>query len=167
LGERFHLSQGVAGLSATAYLQPAAWIGLVVGGMWSDLASRRNPRGRIYVTIFGLCIAAPSVFLGTHAPVYWVAIAGFMLWTFGAAFANANMMPILCLIAHERYRATGYGIINFCSCLVGGITIYLGGALRDAHISVTVIFNASVVITLFCCWLLYLIKPSQASASQL
>jgi hypothetical protein len=47
-------------------------------------------------------------------------------------FANANMMPIVCLIADERYRATGYGIINFCSCFIGGITIYLGGALRDA-----------------------------------
>lgn len=164
LGERFHLSQGIAGLSATAYLQPAAWIGLIVGGIWSDFASRRSPRGRIYVTIFGLCVAAPSIFLGVHAPVYWVAIAGFMLWSFGAAFANANMMPILCLITDKRYRATGYGILNFCSCLIGGITIYLGGALRDARVSVAVVFNASVVITLFCCYLLYLIKPTQTVA---
>jgi predicted MFS family arabinose efflux permease len=165
LGERFHLSQGTAGLSATAYLQPAAWIGLIVGGLWSDFASRRSPRGRIYVTIFGLCIAAPSIYLGIHAPTYWVAIAGFMLWSFGGAFANANMMPILCLITDERYRATGYGILNFCSCLIGGITIYLGGALRDAQISVSVIFNASVFITLFCCYLLYLIKPAQTSST--
>lgn len=164
LGERFSLSQGTAGLSATAYLQPAAWIGLIVGGIWSDRASRRNPRGRILVTIFGLCIAAPSIFLGVHSPVFWVAIAGFMLWSFGGAFANANMMPILCLITDERYRATGYGIINFCSCVIGGVTIYLGGALRDAQISVAVIFNASVGITLFCCYLLYLIKPAQTNA---
>ncbi len=166
LGERFHLSQGVAGLSATAYLQPAAWFGLLVGGLWSDFASRRSPRGRIYVTIFGLCIAAPSIYLGVHAPVYWVAIAGFMLWSFGGAFANANMMPILCLITDERYRATGYGILNFCSCFIGGITIYLGGVLRDAQISVSVIFNVSVAITLLCCWLLYQIKPASSVTPQ-
>jgi hypothetical protein len=47
---------------------------------------------------------------------------------------------------------------------MGGITIYLGGALRDAAISVTVIFNASVLILLFCAGLLYLIKPAQSVA---
>src|SRR5688572_28295397 len=38
LGERFNLSQGTAGLSATGYLQPAAWVGLIVGGILSDRA---------------------------------------------------------------------------------------------------------------------------------
>jgi len=164
LGERFNLTQGTAGMSATGYLQPATWIGLVVGGLWSDYASRRNPRGRMYVTIIGLGIAAPSIFLGVNASVLWMAIAGFMLWSFGVAFVNSNMMPILCLISDERYRATGYGILNLCSCIVGGITIYLGGALRDAHIPVAIIFDAAVFITLICCCLLYLIKPIATSA---
>ena len=166
LGERFNLTQGTAGMSATGYLQPATWVGLIVGGMWSDYASRSNPRGRIYVTIFGLCIAAPAIFLGVHATGFWMAIAGFMLWSFGVAFVNSNMMPILCLISHERYRATGYGILNLCSCLVGGATIYLGGALRDAQIPVTRIFDASVFILLSCCIILYLIKPKTAVATQ-
>ena len=76
------------------------------------------------------------------------------------------MMPILCLIVDERYRATGYGILNLCSTSIGGVTIYLGGVLRDAHIPVTVIFNASVLILLLCCGLLYLIKlPKLATIS--
>jgi MFS family permease len=164
LAERFHLTQGTAGLSATGYLQPAAWIGLIIGGVWSDYASRRNPRGRLYVTIVGLCIAAPSIYLGANANMFWAAMAGFMMWSFGVAFVNANMMPILCLIANERYRATGYGILNLCSTSIGGITIYLGGALRDAQIPVTVIFNVSVLILLLCCALLYLIKLPVAAA---
>ena len=166
LGERFSLSQGTAGMSATGYLQPAAWVGLIVGGMWSDFASRRNPRGRLYVTIVGLCIAAPAIYLGTNATVLWAAIAGFMVWSFGLAFANANMMPILCLIADQRHRATGYGILNLCSTSIGGATIYLGGALRDARIPVTVIFNASVFILLICCVLLYLIKLPPGAAAK-
>lgn len=164
LGERFHLSQGTAGLSATGYLQPATWLGLLVGGFWSDYASRRHPRGRIYVTILGLCLAAPSILLGANTGIFWAAIAGFMLWSFGVAFVNANMMPILCLIADARYRATGYGILNLFSCFIGGITIYLGGALRDAQIPVTVIFNASVLILLLCAGVLYLIRPAPAAA---
>ncbi len=162
LGEKFHLTQGTAGMSATGYLQPATWIGLIVGGMWSDYASRRNPRGRLLVTICGLGIAAPAIFLGVNATTFGMAMAGFMIWSFGVAFVNSNMMPILCLIAHERYRATGYGILNLCSCLIGGVTIYLGGALRDAKIPVERIFDASVYIILICCVLLYLIKPAPA-----
>jgi len=166
LAEKFSLSQGTAGLSATGYLQPASWVGLIVGGMLSDYASRKTERGRLYVTILGLCLAAPSIFLGVNTSVFWAAIAGFMLWSFGTAFANANMMPILCQIADVRYRATGYGILNLCSCIVGGVTIYLGGALRDADIPVTVVFNASVLITVLCCGLLYLIKPRPAALSE-
>jgi hypothetical protein len=167
LGERFHLSQTAAGFSATGYLQPAVWLGLIVGGTWSDFASKKNPRGRIYVTIVGLCIAGPSIWLGANATTFWASILGFMLWSFGVAFVNANMMPILCLIADKRYRATGYGILNLCSTSIGGATIYLGGALRDAQIPVTVIFNVSVFILLLCGGLLALIKltpPSTAKA---
>lgn len=163
LGERFNLSQGTAGLSATGYLQPAAWVGLIIGGLLSDYASRRTARGRLYVTMLGLAIAAPSIWLGANATVFWAAIAGFMLWSFGVAFVNANMMPILCLIAPERSRATGYGILNLCSTSIGGVTIYLGGALRDASIPVTVIFNASVFILFVCIGLLYLIKLPAAT----
>lgn len=164
LGERFHLDQGTAGLSATGYLMPATWIGLLIGGIWSDRASRRNPRGRIFVTIFGLGLAAPSILIGANAASFWIAIAGFMLWTFGVAFVNANMMPILCVVTDPRYRATGYGVLNFFSCFIGGLTIYLGGALRDASIPVTVIFNASVVLLLVCAGLLALIKPTRPVA---
>ena len=167
LGERFALSQGAAGLSATGYLQPAAWIGLIIGGLWSDRASRTNPRGRLYVTMVGLGLAAPAIFLGANSHVLWAAIAGFMLWSFGLAFVNANMMPILCLIADERQRATGYGVLNLCSTSIGGVTIYLGGALRDAHIPVTVIFNASVVILIVCIGLLSLIKLPPALPARL
>jgi len=164
LAERYQLSQGEAGLSATGYLQPATWVGLLVGGALSDWASRRSDRGRILVTVGGLLFAAPCIFVGINTHVFWMAIAGFMLWSFGIAFVNANMMPILCLIADERYRATGYGILNLLSCFIGGVTIYAGGALRDAHIPVTVIFNVSVAILVLCAGLLYLIRPAPAKS---
>jgi MFS family permease len=120
LGERFHLSQGTAGISATGYLQPAVWIGLLIGGVWSDHWSRTHPRGRIFVTVIGLGVAAPSIFFAVNAATFWMTIAAFMLWALSSAFANANMMPILCSIVEERYRTTGYGVLNLCSCTIGG-----------------------------------------------
>jgi MFS family permease len=165
LGERFHLTQGAAGLSATGLLQPAVWIGLLIGGAWSDRWSQTHKRGRIFVTMIGLGIAAPSIFFAVNAQAYWLAMAAFMLWALSTAFANANMMPILCLIVDERYRATGYGLLNLFSSIVGGLTIYIGGALRDAHIAVDRIFICAAFLTAFCVVLLALIRPMAAPTS--
>jgi MFS family permease len=166
LGERFNLSQGTAGLSATGYLQPASWIGLLIGGAWADRWSRRDERGRIFVTIIGLCIVAPAIFFAVNAPALVFAIGGFMVSSFAMAFANANMMPILCLVTDERYRATGYGILNLFACVVGGLTIYLGGALRDADIPVTIVFECAAASVLVCAAMLWFIKPKPAAPAQ-
>lgn len=166
LGERFQLSQGAAGLSATGYLQPAAWLGLLIGGAWADRWSRRHRKGRIFVTAIGLCAAAPALLFASATHGLWFALGGFMFNAFATAFANANMMPILCLVTDERYRATGYGILNLCSCMVGGLTIYLGGALRDAHVHVGIVFAGAAVSLLVCAALLLLIKPDPATSPE-
>ena len=69
------------------------------------------------------------------------------------------MMPILCLISDPRYRATGYGVLNMFACIVGGFGIYAGGALRDKHIDLSILFQAAAAIMLVCVLLLFLIKP--------
>ena len=69
------------------------------------------------------------------------------------------MMPILCLVSDPRYRATGYGVLNMFACVVGGVTIYIGGALRDAQVDVNKIFFFAAGSVLVCAVLLFLIKP--------
>lgn len=44
------------------------------------------------------------------------------------------------------------------------MAIYLGSALRDAKISVPMIFDISVFVILICCCLLFLIKPTQTTS---
>lgn len=154
LNEHFNLSQGVAGLTATAYMQIALLCGVLVGGAWADRWFRTNLRGRIYVPMIGLCVAAPGVLLAGNTTVLPFAILGLVIYGFTRAFADSNMMPILCQVTDPRYRATGYGILNFCATMVGGATIYLGGALRDAQINVSLIFAFASVSLLGCAGLL-------------
>ncbi len=162
LNEQFNLTQGKAGLTSTGYLQTALLFGVLVGGVWADRWHRTNPNGRIYVPLIGMCIAAPGVLLAGHAAVLPFAIAGLVIYGFMRAFADSNMMPILCQVTDPRYRATGYGILNLCSTLVGGATIYLGGALRDAHVNVSLIFYFAAFSLLGCAGLLWAIKPRRA-----
>ena len=87
------------------------------------------------------------------------AIAGLIIYGLAKAFSDTNMMPILSLVSDARYRATGYGVLNFFSCTVGGLTIYVGGALRDAQIDVNRIFFFAAGSLIFCAGLLFFVKP--------
>lgn len=159
-GERFELSQGTAGFSATGYLAAAMFVGALVGGAWADRWSRTNPRARILVPIIGLCIAAPAVFLAAYTLSFPVAITGIMIYGVTRYFTDANMMPVLCLVADPRYRATGFGVLNLAACLVGGLAIYAGGMLRDAKVDVSYMFQFAAAGLILCAVLFSFVKPS-------
>lgn len=165
LNEQFHLTQGVAGLSATGYLQGASLVGLLIGGFCADRWSRTNERGRMFVPAIGLCLAAPGILLAANASVLSLAIAGLIFYGLTRASTDANMMPVLCLVCDPRYRATGYGLLNLCSCFVGGLTVYVGGALRDARVEVRSVFQVAAFSLLVCAGLLFLLKPTAQTAS--
>ena len=162
--EQFRLDQGAAGISATSYLAGAMLLGKLVGGAWADRWSRTNERARILVPAIGLFIAAPATLLVANTSVLALAIAGLSLYGFMRVFSDANLMPILCQVSDRRYRATGYGVLNLFSCLVGGITVYLGGVLRDAHISVSALFQAAALGLLVCGVLMVCVKPQKPDA---
>ncbi|MDB6024212.1 MAG: transporter [Verrucomicrobiales bacterium] len=159
--EHFHLSQTEAGFRAALPLQIAAMIGVVVGGALADFWSRKNERNRVFVVVVGLLLAAPGIMFAAKTDVQLFAIGGLVLYGLTRSFADSNMMPILCMVADTRYRATGYGVLNFFSCLVGGATNYYGGVLRDAHQNVSDIFKFSAISLVGCAVILFLVKPSK------
>lgn len=163
--EHFHLDQGAAGLSATSILATAMVFGKLTGGAWADRWSRTQVRGRILVPAIGLFVAAPAVLLVAKTNVLALAIIGLSLYGLTRTFSDANMMPILCQIADPRHRATGYGVLNMFATIVGGITIYIGGALRDAHVSVGALFQLAALGLLVCGGLLLFIRPRPAGSS--
>lgn len=145
LREHFSLGQGAAGMSATAYLQVASFVAILVGGVWADRWSMTNPRGRMYVTAIGFAAAAPALFLMGTTSLLPVAILGLIFYGFGRGFYDANLMPILRQLIDERYSATGYGILNFIGCMLGGAMTYAGGALRDAHVPFGQVFQGAAL----------------------
>lgn len=157
--QHFNLSQKVAGIYATAYLYPASVVGLILGGVLADKWIKKNRRARMLVPAIGLCIAAPITFFAGSTSVSVIAIIFFMIYAVTKAFSDTNMMPILSTIADKNTRATGYGILNLCGCIVGGLGIYAGGYLRDANISFSVIFKSASLLIPVCILFLLLIKP--------
>jgi predicted MFS family arabinose efflux permease len=159
LTEQFHMSQGRAGLTALGYIYSTSILGMVIGGAWADRWSRSQPRARIWVGAIGVLIAAPAIMLAANTTSLVLLAIGLMTYGFARPFPDANMAPILCQIVDARYMATGYGILNALATLIGGVTIYAGGALRDAHISITTVFNFGAFGLLVCAVLLWFVKP--------
>jgi len=157
--ERFHLTQGVAGLTATSYLQAATLLGLIIGGTWADRWAGTNSRARILVPAIGLCISAPGLLLLSQTNVLNIAIIGLMIHGLTRSFTDANMMPALCLVSDPRYRATGYGVLNLFSCLIGGSAPYIGGKLRDAQIGLNQLFVFAALNMLVCAAVMFCVKP--------
>ncbi|MDB6093585.1 MAG: transporter [Verrucomicrobia bacterium] len=164
-GDHFKLSQGEAGMSATGYLQPAAWVGILLGAWLADRWSKVHPRGRIFAVAISLTLAVPCILVGSHTNVFAIALIGFMLHSAAYNFSDSNMMPILCLVTDARYRATGYGLLNLFGCVMGGVTIYIGGMLRDAHADLAHIFEGAAAGMAICAILLLCMKPRPVPAN--
>ena len=141
LNEEFHLSQGLAGFSASGYLAGASLLGMLIGGGWADRWARTNERGRIYVPAIGLFIAAPSILLAAGTSLLPLALCGLIGYGLARTFCDVNVMPILCIVVDPRYRATGFGVLNACGNFLGGLMIYAGGVMRDSGVNVGRVFQ--------------------------
>lgn len=159
----FNLSLGEAGISATAFIQAASFIGVITGGIIADRWSRKNPKGRVYIMAIGFIIGGPFLFLMSSTLVFGIAIASIVLFGLAKGFHDANFMPVICQVVDQRYRATGYGIMSFFSVIAGALMIYLGGVLKDAGISLALVFQISAVGVLLSGLILLLIRPNAES----
>lgn len=158
LKDHFHLNLGEAGISATGYIQIGSFIGVIVGGILADRWTRKNNRGRLYILIIGFSLGAPFLFLMASTSIFSIAILAMLIFGLARGFNDANMMPILRQIADSRYIATGYGFLNFLSTIVGGLMVYAGGALKDAQVDLSIVYQVSAVAMLLATWLLFAIK---------
>jgi MFS family permease len=156
--ELFNLSQTAAGKYATVYLYPMSIVGLILGGFLADRWRKTSPYARISVPAIGLSIAAPCVFLASYSSVLVFAVIFFMLYALTKMTVDANLMPVLCMVADKRYRATGYGLMNMFATCIGGIGIYVAGALRDSHINLGIVYRMASLSILVCIGLLILVK---------
>ncbi|MCF0172942.1 MAG: MFS transporter, partial [Bacteroidales bacterium] len=156
--EKFNLTQTRSGFLATACLSPAQVAGLLLGGFIADWWSRRNKYSRISIPIIGIVIAAPCAFLGSFIPVLWAAVGFFLMYGMFRMFVDTNLMPIICATVDSRYRATGYGMMNMFTTVLGGLAAFIAGHLRDGGYDIRLIFMAMAATLTVSAVFLVLIK---------
>ncbi len=156
LYERFRMGLAEAGFTATFYIQIASIGGIILGGWLADRWSARSKRGRVYIQTCGVLLASPFLFLLGYANSFAVLVAALVLFGIGRGFYDCNTMPVLCQVARDDLRSTGYGIFNFAGCLVGGVAAALAGALKNV-IGLAAAFQIAAAILCLSGFLLLLI----------
>jgi len=161
LKEHFDLSQGIAGVSATLYVNLAAMAGALMGGWLADRLMRITSRGRILVSAAGMALFIPALFGVGNAGTLTTAILFLIVFGIGWGYFDCNNMPILTQIVRPELRATGYGIMNLASISCGGFADWGFGALRDRNVPLNWIFGAFAGVALLSVGLVLMIRPKR------
>jgi len=159
LKDKFHIGQGLAGVSATLYTNLAALGAVFLGGYLSDKAIRKNIRGRIFVSATGMALIVPAIFGVGNASSLGMAIGFLMLFGAGWGLFDGNNMPILSQLVRPEQRATAYGLMNLVSISCGGLADFWFGKMRDAKIPLNVIFGMFSLTVLVSVGLILLVRP--------
>ncbi len=159
LKDKFHIGQGLAGVSATLYTNLAALGAVFLGGYLSDKAIRKNIRGRIFVSATGMALIVPAIFGVGNASSLGMAIGFLMLFGAGWGLFDGNNMPILSQVVRPEQRATAYGLMNLVSISCGGLADFWFGKMRDAKIPLNVIFGMFSLTVIVSVGLILLVRP--------
>lgn len=160
------IGQGVAGVSATLYVNIASLLGAFAGGWLADRLMRGTMRGRIYVSALGMSLLIPALFGVGNSATLLIAILFLVLFGIGWGFFDCNNMPILSQIVRPELRATGYGIMNLVSISCGGLADLAFGMLRDRQVPLNTIFGVFASLAMFSVILVMLIRPRPELARQ-
>lgn len=161
LKQQFGIGQGKAGVSATLYVNIAALIGVVLGGVLADRWMKRTNRGRIYISALGMAFIIPALFGVGNAGTLVIAVIFLAVFGIGWGFFDCNNMPILCQIVRPELRATGYGFMNLISISCGGFADWGFGIMRDKAIPLNLIFGVFASLCVFSAILVLLIRPKE------
>lgn len=160
LQDRFGMAQAPSGIWATTTHAGAGFFGVILGGWLADRWAQRTVRGRTYLSTLGLALLVPSIVLVGLAPGFPLTIIGSILFGLGFGMFDANNMPILCQVAPARFRATGYGLMNFFGIAAGAALTPLLGKLKDSGVPLAVGFAYCAIPALLAAVLMFLLRPT-------
>jgi MFS transporter, Spinster family, sphingosine-1-phosphate transporter len=133
LQERFHLSLTKAGGFAMFYHHLAALLGIMFGGWLSDRMAVARPVFRPQMMGAAMLAGVPVIFLMGRAGSLvgaCAAMAGFGLFR---GLYEANTHAALFQVIAPRYRASAVAIMTMLAFLVGSLSPWLLGHLREAY----------------------------------
>lgn len=117
-------------------------------------------RGRTWVSALGLLLTVPALLGMGLAPGFALVIVCTAIYGLGFGLFDANNMPILCQFAPARFRATGYGLMNFVGISAGAYLTPLLGQLKDRGVPLAQGFALCAIPALLAAALMFSLRPT-------
>ncbi len=152
--DTLHMDMAKAGPMATITTAMSSFVGVLIGGYFSDLWVQKHLKGRIFTSVLGLTLTIPALFLLGYGNGFASILLGAMFFGLGFGIFDVNNMPILCQFVSPRYRATGYGLMNLAGISAGAvITTFLGksadeGNMRHDFAMLSIVVVVAIVLEL-------------------
>jgi MFS family permease len=160
LQDRFLLDQKSSGLYATLTTASSGFLGVLLGGKVSDMLAKRHVRGRAWTSAAGLLLTVPALAGIGFAPTLPLVVVCAAFYGLGFGMFDANNMPILCQLAPSRFRATGYGLMNFFGIAAGAFLTPLLGRLKDHGVPLATGFAFCAIPAVLAVVLMLSLRPA-------
>ena len=160
LQDRFLLDQKSSGLYATLTTASSGFLGVLLGGKVSDMLAKRHVRGRTWTSAAGLLLTVPALAGIGFAPTLPLVVVCAAFYGLGFGMFDANNMPILCQLAPSRFRATGYGLMNFFGIAAGAFLTPLLGRLKDHGVPLATGFAFCAIPAVLAVVLMLSLRPA-------
>ena len=131
--EQFGMSNGDAGFFATIYSRPAAFVGLLLGGLLADRLSRHSIRGRVAVQVLGMLAWMPALFVLGWTESTTVLAATMLVTGLAYGFYVANLWTTTFDVVDPAARSTAIGLLNVIA-VPAAFTSSVIGLLRDRDV---------------------------------
>ena len=160
LQDRFLLDQKSSGLYATLTTASSGFLGVLIGGKVSDMLAKRHVRGRTWTSSAGLLLTVPALAGIGFAPTLPLVVVCAAFYGLGFGMFDANNMPILCQLVPSRFRATGYGLMNFFGIAAGAFLTPLLGRLKDHGVPLATGFAFCAIPAVLAVVLMLALRPA-------
>jgi MFS family permease len=130
LHEKFKLSLANAGFSSMFYHHVFAFLGVLLGGRFSDRFAKINVGARLKIQAFGLLLGCPFIYLlGSANDLFWVYV-GMGFFGFFRGIYDSNIYASLFLVTPARIRASVSGAMIMFAFLIGAFAPWILGYLK-------------------------------------
>ena len=126
--DSFDMSLKEAGTFSTIWIQPATFIGMLVGGVWADRWARRWQGGRAAVSALGMAAWVPALFVMGTAESLDILRPAMIAFGWGLGMYCTNIWTTTFDVVHPASRSTATGLLNvfaFAPGLAGPVVGYL------------------------------------------
>jgi len=131
LHENFHLSLASAGFFSVFYNQIFAFVGVMLGGKFSDEFAQKYPRFRLNLAGAAMLLGMPSLyFMGAAADLTIVYIA-LGIFGFCRGLFDSNIYASLFDVVPRRFHATAAGLMVAFSFVIGSLAPVMLGAFKQ------------------------------------